>query len=158
LDKDDKILAIGNPVDNSNIRKLYKKIINGEESDPLPLTAVEFEQREIELKNLQVGKTSDTVFTLKNVGTHPLTIQRVDTSCCCIFFSTKDQTWYLLGETLCGCTVQEWEKRPIESGKTTEIKVQITPKDVGSFDKIIPVWCNTKENLFFLKIKGTVKE
>jgi hypothetical protein len=157
LDNDNKILAIGNPVDNSKIRKLYNKIINGEESDLLPLTAVEFEPREIELKNLQVGKTSDTVFTLKNVGTHPLTILRVDTSCCCNFLS-KDQTQHLLSETLGGCTVQEWEKRPIESGKTTEIKVQITPKEAGSFWKIIPVWCNTKENLFFLKIKGTVKE
>jgi hypothetical protein len=132
LDNDNKILAIGNPVNNSNIRKLYNKIINGEESDPLPVTAVEFEPHEIELQNLQVGKTSDTVFTLKNVGTHPLTIQRVDTSCCCIFLSTKEQTKYLLGEPLLGCTVQEWEKCPIKPGKTTEIKVQITPKKVVS--------------------------
>jgi hypothetical protein len=156
LDNDNKILAVGNPVDNSKIRKLYEKIINGEESGPLPVTAMEFEPREIELKNLQVGKTSDTVFTLKNVGTHPLTIQRIDTACCCNFLSTKG----ILNPhpPVFGCTVQEWEKRPIESGKTTEIKVQIIPKEAGSFWKIIPVWCNTEENLFYLKINGTVKE
>jgi hypothetical protein len=50
LDSDNKILAIGNPANNSNIWELYKKIINGEISDKLPVTAVEFEQSEIELK------------------------------------------------------------------------------------------------------------
>jgi hypothetical protein len=138
LDSDNKILAIGNPVNNSNIWELYKKIINGEIPDRLPVTAVEFEPREIELKNLQVGKTSETVFTLKNVGTHPLTIQMVDASC--------------------GCTVPEWEKRPIKSGKTTEIKVQITPEEEGFFNKTITVRCNTKESQILLKINGTVKK
>ncbi|MDR0605025.1 MAG: DUF1573 domain-containing protein, partial [Bacteroidales bacterium] len=108
LDKNDKVLAIGNPANNPKIWELYKKIITGEISDKLPITTVEPEQSEIELKDLQTGKTSETTFRLKNTGTQPLIIQMVNASC--------------------GCTVPEWEKQPIAAGKSTEIKVKITPE------------------------------
>jgi hypothetical protein len=58
LDKDNKVLAIGNPAHNFKIWELYKQIINGEISDKPPTTTVEPEQPEIKLNDLQVGKTS----------------------------------------------------------------------------------------------------
>jgi hypothetical protein len=137
LDSDNKILAIGNPAHNFKIWELYRKFIIGNMSNRLPVTAVEFEQSEIRLKNLQVGKTSEAVFTLKNVGTRALTIQMVDASC--------------------GCTVPEWDKQPIKSGQTTEIKVQITPEEEGFFNKTITVRCNTKEGQILFNINGIVK-
>jgi hypothetical protein len=100
LDKDNKVLAVGNPAVNFKIWELYKRIINSEVSDKLPVTTVEAEQTEIELKGLHTGKTSKAVFTLKNTGAQPLVIQMIDASC--------------------GCTVPEWDKQSIAAGKNAE--------------------------------------
>jgi hypothetical protein len=101
------------------------------------LTTVEPEQSEIEVKDFLIEEISDIVFSLKNTGTQPLIIQNVDTSC--------------------GCTVPEWDKQPVKTGKSAKIKVRITPKESGLFNKTITVHCNTKEGQILLKIKGIVK-
>jgi hypothetical protein len=137
LDKNNKILAMGNPVNNPQIWKLYKQIITGEVSTKQPVTTVETEQSETELKDLQIGKTSEAAFILKNTGTQPLIIQMVNTSC--------------------GCTVPEWEKQPIAAGKNTEIAVKITPEEKGSFNKTVTVHCNTEEGQILLKVSGMVE-
>jgi hypothetical protein len=138
LDKNNKVIAIGNPACNHKIWELYKQIITGEISDKPPITTVEPEQTEIELTDLHTGKTTETVFTLKNTGTQPLIIQTIDASC--------------------GCTVPEWEKQPVATGKSTEIKVKITPEEKGYFNKTITVHCNIKEGQILLKLKGVVEQ
>jgi hypothetical protein len=138
LDKDNRILAIGNPANNPEIWNLYRKIINGEISDKPPVTSVKAEQTEIELKNLQTGKTSETVFMLQNTGKQPLVIQMVNTSC--------------------GCTVPDWEKQPVSTGKSTGIKVKITPEEKGYFNKAVTVYCNIQNGQISLKIKGVVED
>ena len=136
LDKNNKVLAIGNPAHNFKVWELYKKIITGKPSEKQILTTVEAESIEIELKDLQVGKTSEAVFRLTNTGSNPLTIMRVETSC--------------------GCTVPEWEKQPVAAGKTTEIKVKITPEKQEFFHKTVTVHCNTEKGRIVLYIKGSV--
>jgi hypothetical protein len=137
LDKDDNVLAIGNPATNPKIWELYKKIITGKISDKPPVTVVEPEQTEIELKDLQAGKTSEAIFVLKNTGTHPLIIQQVESSC--------------------GCTVPEWDKQPVATGKSAKIKVRITPEKSEYFNKTVTVHCNTEKGRVSFIIKGTVK-
>jgi hypothetical protein len=136
LDKDNKILAIGNPASNYKVWELYKKIITGEISYKPPVTTIEAEQTEIELKDLNVGKTSEAIFRLKNTGTNPLVIRQVESSC--------------------GCTVAEWDKQPITAGKNTEIKVKITPEKSEYFNKTVTVHCNIEAGQISFKIKGTV--
>jgi hypothetical protein len=137
LNKNNKVLAIGNPVYNPSIWELYKKIITGEISDKLPVTTVESERIEIELTDLQIGKTSEAIFVLKNTGTQPLVIQQVNSSC--------------------GCTVPNWEKQPVKAGKSTKIKVQITPQEKEYFNKTITVHCNTEKGQISFIVKGAVK-
>ncbi|MDR0603427.1 MAG: DUF1573 domain-containing protein [Bacteroidales bacterium] len=136
LDSSNKVLLVGDPTNNPQIKELYKKVITGEISDKPPITTIEPEQTEIELNDLHIGKTSDAIFSLKNTGTQPLIIQTVNASC--------------------GCTVPEWDKQPVATGKSTKIKVRITPEEKGYFNKTITVHCNTKEGQILLKIKGTV--
>jgi hypothetical protein len=138
LDKDDKIIGIGNPANNPKIWELYKKIITGKVSEKAPVTTIEAEQTEIELKDLKVGKTSEAIFVLKNTGTKPLVIQMVDASC--------------------GCTVPEWEKQPVGAGKSTKIKVKITPEKKEYFNKTVTVHCNTEKGKIMFSIRGTVEE
>jgi hypothetical protein len=138
LDKANKVQMIGNPALSPKIWDLYKQVISGQQSQTnvIPVTSVSVEYTEIEIKDLQEGKTSETAFTLKNIGTQPLVIQRVDASC--------------------GCTVPEWEKRPIGAGKSTEIKVKITPEKKEYFNKTVTVHCNTEKGKIMFSIRGTV--
>ncbi|MDR0603315.1 MAG: DUF1573 domain-containing protein [Bacteroidales bacterium] len=137
LDKDNKILAMGNPVYNFKIWKLYNQIITGKISDKPLVTTITLIQTEIGLNNLHVGKTSETVFVIKNTGTNPLIIQRVESSC--------------------GCTVPTWERQPLAVGENTEIKVKITPEEKGYFNKTVTVHCNTEEGRILLKVSGMVE-
>jgi hypothetical protein len=137
LDKNNKVLLIGNPVYNKKIWELYQNILTGKIEATIFITTIEVSESEIELKYLRSNKTSEAIFTLKNTGTNPLIIQMVNASC--------------------GCTVPEWEKQPIAAGSSTEIKVKITPETSGYFNKMITVHCNTEEGQVLLKVKGMVE-
>jgi hypothetical protein len=136
LDSNNKVLMIGNPTLNPKIWELYKEVITGEVSTKPLVTTVEPEQTEIEINDFQLGKTSEAVFVLKNTGSQPLVIQMVNTSC--------------------GCTVPEWEKYPITPGKSTEIKVRITPEEKDYFNKTVTVYGNTETGRIVLKVSGMV--
>jgi len=134
-----KVLMIGNPTLNPKIWELYKQAITGEKSvsENLPSTTVEIEQTEIELQNLKAGEPTMAIFTLKNTGEKPLLVKDISASC--------------------GCTVPEWEKKPIKPGEKTEIKIKVTPDNSGYFRKTVTVFCNTKEGSIQLVVKSMVK-
>jgi hypothetical protein len=92
----------------------------------------------MEINGLQVGKKSVTAFKLKNTGNRPLVITRVDTSC--------------------GCTVPSWNRKPVEPGEGTEIRVEIQPEEPGVFHKTVQVYGNTKNGAIPLFIKGMVEK
>lgn len=140
LDKDNKVLLIGNPTLNPKIWDLYKQTINGEENTKdknVAHTTVEAEQTEIELQDTKIQETSLANFILKNTGDAPLLIKDISASC--------------------GCTVPEWDKKPIKPGDKTEIKVKVTPDAVGHFRKTVTVFCNTKKGTIPLSVKSMVK-
>lgn len=140
LDKDNKVVLIGNPTIDPKMWDLYKQIIIGERSpkqNNINLTTAEVEQAEIELKGLKVHKMATGAFMLKNSGNVPLLIKDITTSC--------------------GCTVPEWDKHPIKPGGKTEIKVKVTPDTSGYFRKTITVFCNTKKGSIRLTVKSTVE-
>jgi hypothetical protein len=137
LDKDNKVLAIGNPTNNPQIWELYEKIITKNISNKSLVTIVKVNQTEIELSNLLAGKTSEAIFVLENTGTNPLIIQQVNSSC--------------------GCTVPEWKKQPVATGDSIEIKVKITPEKSEYFSKTVTVYCNTEKGRISLIVKGTVE-
>jgi hypothetical protein len=138
LDKNNKIRMIGNPASNPKIWELYKQTISGRtQTEETPLTSVFVEQPEIEINDLQVGKKSIGIFKLKNTGNQPLSIARMDASC--------------------GCTVPSWDKKPIEPGEQTEIKIEIQPEESGFFHKTIRVYGNVEKGVISLSVKGTVE-
>jgi hypothetical protein len=139
LDSRNRILAAGNPVFNSRIWDVYKSIITGnKEIEKIITTAAVPEPTDLQLENLQVGKTCEGTFKLKNTGVNPLIIREVDASC--------------------GCTVPEWDKQPVAAGQTTEIKVRVTPEDSGYFDKTVTVRCNVESGIILLRVSGTVEQ
>jgi hypothetical protein len=139
LDKDNKVLMIGNPALNPKIWGLYKQIVSGKiQTDTTPITTVFIENPEMEINGLQVKKKSIAVFKLKNTGNKLLLITRVDASC--------------------GCTVPVWEKKPVDSGEETEISLEITPEESGFFHKTVRVYCNVEKGVIPLSIKGRVNK
>jgi len=78
-----------------------------------------------------------TMFEFTNVGTSPLIIQRVSTSC--------------------GCTTPSYPHEPVLPGKKGVITVKYsTVARPGSFNKTIAVYTNVPDTVYVLTIKGNV--
>ena len=140
LDKDNKVVLIGNPTLNPAVWDLYKQTVMGTDDigqNEMATNNVEIERSEIELQNPEIFKSSTATFVLKNTGDVPLLIKDISASC--------------------GCTVPEWDETPVKPGETTEIKVSITPDGKGYFRKTVTVFCNTAEGTIPLSVKGTVE-
>lgn len=137
LDKNNKVIAIGNPIHNLKVKELYLKIITGKEqvnNKNRTETNVETEKALIEMGELDWQKPHDAVFTIKNIGNNLLVVDDIDTTC--------------------GCTSANYEKKPVGKGKNLDITVTIRPKNKGYFEETITVYCNAENSPIQLKIKG----
>ncbi len=137
LDESNKVLSIGNPAMNPGVWKLYKKIMTGEIEVENKITTVEQVKDVIELNNIKKGETHKLQFSLKNTGTTALVISDIKTSC--------------------GCTTADWQKAPVEPGKTTVINTEINIKEQGFFQKTVSVYCNTANSPVIFTINGNTK-
>lgn len=136
LDKNNKVVVIGNPIHNPNIRELYLKEITGKQPASQIQTTVQVEKASIQLGAIQDGESKEAVFQLTNTGSNPLVI--------------------LDAATTCGCARPSFDKHPGKPGETLQVRVIMTPKDKGFFDETITVKCNTKE-MIKLNIRGTTQ-
>lgn len=136
LDKDNKVVVIGNPIHNPNIRELYLKEITGKQPTSQIRTTVKVEEASIQLGAIQEGKSKEVVFLLTNTGNNPLVI--------------------LDASTTCGCARPSFDKHPAKPGETLQVRVIMTPKDKGFFNETITVKCNTDQPIK-LSIRGTAQ-
>ena len=133
LDKNNKVVVIGNPVHNPNVKELYLEEI-GRKQPVAPIqTTVKVEKESLLLETIPLGKSKDTLFTLVNTGDQPLVIIDVTTTC--------------------GCAQTLFDKHPVQPGESLHIKVGVTPENKGLFDESITVKCNTKQ-LIKLNVRG----
>lgn len=137
LDRNNRVVSVGNPVLNSDIWELYKQLAERKINNQ-KITELTVDSMNIEVENLQVGETSIAEFQIKNTGNNPLSIINVKTSC--------------------GCTIPTWDRGPIQPGETTQIKVEVIPDYEGHFSKTIDVYCNIDSESIRLKICGNVKQ
>lgn len=137
LDKDNKVLVIGNPIHSVDIRSMYIKQIS-ETYD----TATEKEDNNTigevspiraDLSTIKLGDAKKQLFEIKNTGDKPLVILNTSTTC--------------------SCASVEFEKKPIMPNETTVVEVTMKPKDTGFFNEIIMLKCNTEYPLK-LRIRG----
>ena len=133
LDKNNKVVVIGNPVHNPNVKELYLEEI-GRKQPVAPIqTTVKVEKESLLLETIPLGKSKDTLFTLVNTGDQPLVIIDVTTPC--------------------GCAQALFDKHPVQPGESLHIKVGVTPENKGLFDETITVKCNTNQ-LIKLNVRG----
>ena len=133
LDKNNKVVVIGNPVHNPNVKELYLEEISRKQPVAPIQTTVKVEKEALLLETIPLGKSKDTLFTLVNTGDQPLVIIDVTTTC--------------------GCAQTLFDKHPVQPGESLHIKVGVTPENKGLFDETITVKCNTNQ-LIKLNIRG----
>ena len=139
LDKDNKVVSVGNPVHNPKVKELYLKHIMGNRDDSMetPKTSVELPDTEKDFGNISLNEKREHVFKLLNTGNKPLVVYDVTTSC--------------------GCTKAEYGKEPVRPGETLELKVIYNAEDKGRFRKSLRVYCNVEKSPLKLAIVGMVE-
>lgn len=142
LDKDNKVMAIGNPIYNSKIKELYMKIIQGggivqTNEDTDLMTEVGIDSTFLSFGSFDWKKEQKVVFTLKNIGENLLVIGNVTTSC--------------------GCTTVEYAQEPVRPGKNVSLHVIYKADYPEHFNKTITVYCNAKISPLRLTISGNAE-
>lgn len=140
LDKSSKVIAIGNPVYNPQVKELYLKILSGDKSpkkEEKTQTTVACNTSIIDMGTFSWLQGQKANFALKNTGGNPLVITDVITSC--------------------GCTSVEYNKEPVRSGGIVGLEVNYKADHPEHFNKTITVHCNAEVSPIELKIKGTAE-
>lgn len=141
LDKDDKVITIGNPVLNPKIKDLYFNILLDKstlkEVGQVPMTKIAVSEQMINMGNFSWKDNQEKVVTIKNVGYSPLVIEEVLTSC--------------------GCIVAVYDKKPVLPKDSTGIKIRYRAEYPEHFNKTITVYCNGEGAPLKLKITGNAK-
>ncbi|WP_298648987.1 DUF1573 domain-containing protein [uncultured Proteiniphilum sp.] len=140
LDKDNKVIYIGNPVNNVRIKRMYlSQISRGEynTAGTAKKTRIEVGQTEFDLGTLQQGNPVTITATIHNTGDVPFLI-----------FDTKAS---------CGCTDVLYSKKPVLPDASTKIEITYNANDTGYFNKTVSVYGNAEGSPVVLRLKGYVK-
>lgn len=138
LDKDNKVLVIGNPVLNPTVKDLYIKEISGMQTeDKLPETQLVFEAVEYDLGTIQLGDTIERQIKLKNSGSSVFRLKNIISSCDC---TEGFAEWTLL-----------------EAGKEDEITMRYKADKEGDFMRTLTLYGNIPEESVTLQFTGVVK-
>ena len=142
LDKDNKVLAIGNPIHNPKVKELYLKISQGEkveqkDESKVIRTKVDIGKTSVSLGHFDWKKEQKTTFVLTNAGNKPLVVEHVNTSC--------------------GCTSVDYSKELVQPGNETVLNVTYKAEHPEYFDKTITVYCNVETSPIVLRITGNAE-
>jgi hypothetical protein len=133
----------------SNIKKIFFLIFIGaciffsfnlfeweeKEKEEL-LTNMVFYKNEHKFLDLKKDKEASVYFVYKNLGSYPLKIKAINSSC--------------------GCAIPVWSKKKLAPGQKDSILVSYDSKKVGYFSKSIYVISNSESSPNMLYVKGTV--
>ena len=100
---------------------------------------IKFNKKIIDYGEITTGSNGIKIFKFTNVGTSPLEIKEVYSSC--------------------GCTIPKKPQETILPGEQGEIQVKYDTNRLGNINKTITVKSNAiKNSIVLLKIKGLVKQ
>jgi hypothetical protein len=87
LNKENNVIAVGNPVNSSRVKEFYLKLVLGKaytDKAILPQTKVSIDEEIIDLGAFDWQKRQQATFTLHNEGNQLLVINGVTASCGCV--------------------------------------------------------------------------
>ena len=136
LDKENRVIALGDPIQNPKVKELYFNLINGngQIASKNTLTEVSIDHTVMDLGSFPMSEKQECSFVLTNTGNNLLVIQDITTSC--------------------GCTKVEYSKEPVRPGETLKVIVTYEVEQAEHFNKSLMVYCNTKKSPIRLTVKG----
>ena len=135
LDKENKIVAIGNPMENPSVKKFYLKILTGKEQEKSAIqTKVEISTQELDLGTFPKEEQRTGEILFKNVGDKPFVIHDVVTSC--------------------GCTKVDYPKQPTMPGDILKLIITYDADKSGRFNKSLKVYGNMQGSPIRLFVSG----
>ena len=139
LDKENKIIVIGNPITFPKIKDLYKKVlgIKSDISDVDKLTSINLNKSIIDFDCFPIKETQETEVCILNTGTQPLFISNVISS------SEYINVTY--------------NKRHIQPNDSIVLNVSYKAKNKGAFKKTLSIYCNVNKNPLQIKIYGNAE-
>jgi hypothetical protein len=140
LNQENRVVAIGNPILNPQIKELYLNIIQGKETitgNDTAQTEVSVDKTTISMGTFDWKQSQQCSFILTNVGRHPLHITDVTTSC--------------------SCTTVAFTHEAVAPGETTELKITYEAERPETFLREITVYCNAPSSPLQLEISGIAK-
>lgn len=139
LDKENRVIALGNPIQNPKVKELYLNLIKGmgESTSKERVTTVSINSTVIDFGSFPKEEKQERSFILTNTGNGLLVIRDIVTSC--------------------GCTKVEYSKEPVRPGETLEVKVIYEAEQAEHFNKTVTVYYNSKNSPLRLTVKGDSK-
>ena len=135
LDKENKIVAIGNPMENPSVKKFYLKILTGKEQEKSAVqTKVEISTQEVDFGTFPKEEQRTGEILFKNVGDKPFVIHDVVTSC--------------------GCTKVDYPKQPTMPGDILKLTITYDADKSGRFNKSLKVYGNMQGSPIRLFVSG----
>lgn len=139
LNRENKVVAIGNPIHNPKVKELYlQKLTNGRTVSPtIATTEVSINKVHWDFGTFPQSEKQESKFIFTNKGNNLLVVQDVTTSC--------------------GCTKVNYSKEPVRPGGTFELTVTYEAEKKGHFNKVVTVYGNAKGSPFRLTVAGDAK-
>ena len=98
---------------------------------------ITFQSKQVDYGKMPYNADGTRYFYYTNTGSKPLVIQTVTSSC--------------------GCTVPQWDKKPIAPGKSGKITVKYDTKKTGYFSRNVEVISNAATPRVTLTLKGSIE-
>lgn len=135
LDKNMQVIALGNPISNQNIKKLYLDIICGSSDTIVTSSDVKIYPSEFDFGNFSKESILENYFTICNIGQRNLKIKEILVSCDCIEI--------------------EEEFKNIAIGQEVRVYFRYHADEIGLFNREIFIKFDN-DNFFIFRIKGNV--
>lgn len=137
LDSANRVILIGNPVQNPKIKELYIRTICERLGIDYNPQQTQDNTHEVNLGTFSISETKAATFPIRNSEQSEMVIDTLFSSC--------------------ECTTAQINKNVIKPNETAILSVTYTPDGVGDFYREVYVKLKNKEKPLVFKIRGTVK-
>lgn len=137
MDKDNKVVYIGNPIHNTRIRDMYLSRIAPDVhtvTTPSRNTIVQADQTEFILGALKRGNSATVTALIRNIGEVPLVVYDTRASC--------------------GCTSVSYKKEPTVPGSSMEMEITYNAEEPGYFNRTVSIYGNMDNSPLIIRLKG----
>ena len=137
LDKDNKVIAMGNPAHNPKVKELYLNVLTGNKdgaTTETTQTTTELSKSVVDMGKFPWKLEQEEMVTLKNTGDMPLVVTDIVTSC--------------------GCITTEYPKEPLLAGRSVDIRIIYRGTHPEHFNKTVTIYCNAANSPLKLKVTG----